>query len=301
MPLNDSALRVAVAQLDAEPFQSVRNAARGASAIRDAAAQGANLVVLPELLSTGYVLDRDRVHTAAEPIKDDPAGPCLDTWRAVARDEQVAVVAGLAERTEEGYFNSAVVINDKGLVQGVYRKLHLFGAERDIFEPGNLGLPIFPIRGLRVGVLICYDLRFPEVLRILASRDADLVVVPTAWVKGYDQAPSPSPEMIHQVVNAIVQANLNQVWVAAAGRSGQDEGLELLGSSVIIDPYGRVVTGPVPQDEESLIFADVRHYISAESQRREKQIHPRADRRTDVYDVSLGYRDPNDTAPAGLR
>ena len=296
MVLDDGAVRVAVAQLAAEPFQSVSNAARGASAIRDAAAQGADLVVLPELLSTGYVLDRSRVHAAAEAVDDVAAGPCLDAWTTAAREEQVAVVAGLAERAREGCYNSAVVISDDGSVQGVYRKLHLFGAERDVFEPGDRGLPIFELKGLRVGVLVCYDLRFPEVLRILASLGADLVVVPIAWVEGFDQAPTPSPGMIHQVVNAVVQANLNQVWVAAAGRTGRDEGVELLGSSVIIDPYGRVVAGPVPRDEETLTFADVRPNIAAETRRREKQIDPREDRRTDVYDPLLGYRDPKDAA-----
>ena len=107
-----------------------------------------------------------------------------------------------------------------GSIVGHYRKLHLFVAEHDIFVPGDVGLPIVGIAGAAVGMLVCYDLRFPEAARILALRDAELVAVPTAWVAGFDRQ-SPEAE-IGQVRGALVQANLDQIFIACADQVGRE-------------------------------------------------------------------------------
>lgn len=289
---DNGGVRVAVAQLDAEPFDVDGNARRGADAIGEAAADGARVVVLPELLSTAYVMDRAAVHGAAEQVTEGVRGPCVTAWARAARTEGVAVVAGLAERAGEQHFNSVVVIDEQGETREVYRKVHLFNAERGIFDPGDRGLPIVEIAGLRLGVLVCYDLRFPEALRILALRGAQLVAVPTAWVPGFDHTPTPFPNMIPQVANAIVQANLNQVWLAAAGRAGTDAGVRLLGSSLVIDPYGHPVQGPLPEDAVAIATCDVQPQAVENSRRRGSLIRPREDRRTDLYGALLGYEEP---------
>lgn len=283
-------LGVAVAQLDAEPFDVTANVARGAEAIREAAGAGADLVVLPELLPTGYVMDAAALRAAAEPVTGTP-GPALRAWCRAAAEDRVAVVAGFAELAGDVCYNSAVVIDAAGEVVEVYRKAHLFDAERGVFAPGNTGFPIATVAGVPLGVLVCYDLRFPEALRILALRGAQVVCVPTAWVAAFDRRPAGAGGPIPQVTNAIVQANLNQIWVAAAGRTGEDAGVDLLGSSVVVDPYGNPVAGPLGR-EQAVVCRPVRPAAAVEARERGGAIRPRADRRTDLYDELLGYREP---------
>jgi predicted amidohydrolase len=264
-------VQVAISQLDAEPFDVEANAVSGAQAIAAAARGGADIVVLPELLSTGYVMDRARIHALAEPVGAGELGPALGRWTRAAAEAGVAVVAGFAERGPAGCYNSAVAIDRAGAIVEVYRKTHLFDAERSVFEPGDRGLPIVTLAGVAVGILICYDLRFPEALRILALRGAELVCVPTAWVSAFDGVPSPCPGFIPQVLNATVQANLDQVWVAAAGRTGEDDGVTLLGNSVIVDPYGSPVAGPLGR-EPGLVIHPVRPALAP----RPRRCHPAA-------------------------
>lgn len=283
-------LNVAIAQMDAEPFDVTSNANRGVATIRQAAQGGADLVVLPELVSTGYVMDAGRIHAAAEPVWTDTPGPVLAAWRRAALDERICVVAGLAERAGEHYYNSAVVIDDAGEIVDVYRKVHLFGAERSVFAPGDRGFPIVKVAGASLGILVCYDLRFPEAMRILALRGADIICVPAAWVPDFDRVPAPCPGLIPQVLNVIVQANLNQVWVAVAGRTGQDAETALLGSSVIVGPYGNAVKGPLGR-EEVVVGHALRPDLTVEARDRGGAIRPREDRRTDLYGEVLGYRE----------
>ena len=153
-------------------------------------------------------------------------------------------------------FNSVAVIGPDGRIAGTYRKLHLFGRERDVFTPGDHGLPVFEIAGLRLGVVVCYDLRFPEAVRILALRDVDLVAVPTAWVAGFDKATSPTGS-IGQVDGALVQGNLNSVFLACADQVGEAEPYTFLGRSVLVDPYGQATVGPLDPVAEDLVVVEI--------------------------------------------
>jgi predicted amidohydrolase/alkylhydroperoxidase/carboxymuconolactone decarboxylase family protein YurZ len=282
-------VRLAVAQLDAEPLAPAANAARGARAIDDAAAQGADLVVLPELMSSGYVLDRSKLERVAEQVR--APGEALGAWCDAARRGGATVVAGFAERGDDGLlYDSAAVIDRAGAIAGVYRKLHLFDREHQVFAPGDRGLPVFAVDGLRLGVLVCYDLRFPEAMRLLALQGAQLVAVPAAWVARFDPAAPAPGEPIGQVAAAIVQANLNQVFVAAADRVGADDGTELLGSSVVASPYGERLAGPLDGVTEQVAVVDVELDDHRTAQDRGGQVRPRDDRRADVYGELLGYR-----------
>jgi len=170
----------------------------------------------------------------------------------------------------------------------VYRKLHLWGEERLLFSSGDLGLPVVSLPFGRVGIIVCYDLRFPEALRILALQGADLVAIPTAWAPGYDKA-APADGVIDQVKAALVQANINQVFVAAASRVGADGNLGYLGSSVVIDPYGRPLFGPASRDDEVVEVVPMDLAEARRAKVRDPLITPLADRRTDVYGDLLGY------------
>src|SRR5918995_4291593 len=204
-------MRVGIAQLGGIPYDVGSNVQRAAGAVWRALAQGAQLVVLPELALVGYGMEPEQVAAVAEDISRP--GPGLTAMLETAREAQVNLVVGFAERAGGAVYNSAAVIRADGSPAGVYRKLHLFDRERTVFAPGDRGLPVFAIDGARLGVLICYDLRFPEALRILALQGADLVTVPTAWIPGFDASPATTHEPpIPQVQGVVVQANLSQVF-----------------------------------------------------------------------------------------
>jgi alkylhydroperoxidase/carboxymuconolactone decarboxylase family protein YurZ len=164
-----------------------------------------------------------------------------------------------------------------------------------VFAQGDLGLPIFEVDGVRVGVLICYDLRFPEAMRVLALRDAQIVAVPAAWVGDFDLAHPREGQPIGQVAAATVQANLNQVFVVAADRVGTDGDVTMLGSSTIASPYGEYLTGPLDRDTERVVVTEVDLDDQLASRARGDGIRPREDRRPDVYGDLLGYREQDAT------
>jgi N-carbamoylputrescine amidase len=277
--------RVAVAQLELLPGALEANRARTAAAIEQAAAEGAELVVLPELASSGYRLaSPDAVAAAAETVP----GPTTETWAAAAAG-RCAVVGGVCERDGDAIFNGVAVLAPDGTLAARYRKLHLFDEEQVLFAPGDAGLPVVDLPVGRVGVAVCYDLRFVETLRILALRGADVVAVPTAWTGGFDPNP-PADGVIDQVRAAMVQANLNCVYVACASRVGDDDEVHYLGSSCVVDPYGRFVLEPRDDRDEAVVVVDVDAETARNAKTRAPRIRPLADRRTDVYDEILGYR-----------
>jgi N-carbamoylputrescine amidase len=286
-------LGIAIAQLACAPLDVAANAATTTAAVRSAAAGGARLVVLPELAATGYVLDRDALLDRAE--SPQAPGPALSAWSGAARELGLTVVGGFAERDGDRLYNSVAVIGPDGRIAGTYRKLHLFGREREVFAPGDLGLPVFEVAGLRLGVVVCYDLRFPEAVRILALRDVDLVAVPTAWVAGFDAVTSTTAS-IGQVDGALVQGNLNSVYLACADQVGTAAPFSFLGRSVVVDPYGRPVAGPLDPAAEDLVVVEIDTEDVRRARHRGPGISPLADRRTDVYGELLGYRAPDPVA-----
>ena len=273
----------------AAPLDVEENVASSFRAIENAAAREASVIILPELFACGYVAERRSLETVAE----DPRKPgqCLSAWQRAAREFRVTIIGGFAEMDGDRLFNSAVTINAAGDIVSNYRKLHLFGSERDCFEPGDRGLPIVRVDDVMIGVVVCYDLRFPEVLRILALRRAELVAVPTAWVAGFDKS-SPADGRIGQVDGAIVQANLNQLYVACADQVGSSGRNSFLGRSVAVSPFGEVLGGPAsPSEEEIVLFAMDADEVER-ARHRGKGIDPLENRRTDVYGDQLGYREP---------
>lgn len=280
-------MRVAVAQLRCDAADDAARLDATLAAIATAAEQGADLVVLPELAACGYRLDARHLALRAEPA--DASGPVLSAWADAARRRGVAVIGGFAEATDGGIANAAAVIGADGNVVGTYRKLHLFGPEHALFRPGDLGLPVFEVGATRVGVLVCYDLRFPEAARILALQGAQLIAVPTAWVAGFDAPPGDELRIPH-VDGVVVQANLDQVHIAVADQIGVQDDIEFLGRSLVVDPFGCLLAGPLPPARERLAVVDVDPAAVQRAQERGPGISPRANRRTDVYDTLLGYR-----------
>jgi N-carbamoylputrescine amidase len=279
-------MRVAVAQIRCDAADDAGRVGATVAAIGTAAADGADLVVLPELAACGYRLNARHLGLRAEP--GDGSGLVLSAWRDAARRWGITVVGGFAESTGAAIANAAVLIGPAGDVIGTYRKLHLFGPEHGLFTPGDRGLPIFEVGDARVGVLVCYDLRFPEAARIVALQGAQVIAVPTAWVEGFDVALPEGPRIPH-VDGVIVQANLNQVHVAAADQVGEQDGFVFLGRSLVVDSFGQVLLGPLPSCDEAVVTVDVDLDAVERAQHRGPGISPRENRRTDVYGALLGY------------
>lgn len=251
------------------------NRARGALAIRDAALAGAHVIVLPELASSGYVfLDRAEAALLAEPLD----GPTVGEWGALASELGVVVVAGLCERGEDGaVFNSAVVLDRSGL-RAAYRKVHLWDTEKLVFEAGDAPPPVVSVAGVHLSVMVCYDLEFPEWVRLPALAGAQLLCVPTNWPR----FPRPAGQQPMEVVRAQAAASANRMFVAACDRVGAERGVDWVGGSVIVDADGWPLAGPLPGEDELLLTADC-HLDQATDKAISERNDVFADRRSDLY------------------
>jgi len=272
---------IALAQISGEPFEVDANRKLCAETIRRAFADGADIVVLPELIVHGYVADAKRLVPLAEAVD----GPTVAEWANLAAEAGGYVVGGFAELDRDSLYNSAVAVGPSGLV-GHYRKAHLFADEKVAFVPGDLGFPVFRTRFGTIGICVCYDLRFVEVVRLMALKGADLICVPTAWLPGYDQQRWDNEGMSPQGRGAELQANLNQVFIACASQAGVHGHCDFLGSSILVDPYGKRLVGPLSGTEDDVVLQTVDFASAKRAQVRGEMINPRADRRTDIYGIA---------------
>lgn len=245
-------MRAAAVQLNSTPNKG-RNLETADRLVRRAAAEGAQLVVLPEkwpVLGTGPDL-RD----GAEPL-DGPAA----TWaRGVARELGIDLVAGsVSERVpgEEKLRNTSLHIGPDGDVRATYRKVHMFDVEvdgtvyreSDHEEPGNEIVLSATADGVELGLTVCYDLRFPELYRILAVRGARIVTIPSAFTLATTRD--------HWEVLLRARAIENQTFVVAPNQIGEHAaGLRSGGRSMIVDPWGLVLA--LAPDEETVITAEL--------------------------------------------
>lgn len=205
--------------------------------VAEAAAAGADLVVLPELATTGSAFrDAAEARDRAEPVP----GPAVDRLCELARQHRVVLVAGTCESSSgEKPYNSAVVIED-GRLLACYRKTHLWDAEHLIFVPGSDPPPVVPTRVGRLGVAICYDLELPEVPRRLAEAGAQILVAPANW----PLLPKSERERPIEVAKAQAAAAANAVFVVVADRCGTERGFPWTGGSLICDTSGYPLAGP---------------------------------------------------------
>ncbi len=275
--------RVGLGQILSRPGEAEANREATFGAAESLFEQGAEIVVLPEMSVPWYSSNRAVLEPLAEPLE----GPTVSGWQSLAAHHDGLLVAGFCERVGDVIFNSAVAVDANGLVAH-YRKLHLFDVEKHCFAPGDLGLNVVDTRWGRIGLCICYDLRFVEVVRVLALRGADLICVPTAWVRGFDRRQYAEGELIAHAEGALVQANLSQVFVACVSQVGDGDNVEMLGSSVVSDPYGQIAAGPMSTRNEGLQVAELDLGEALQAQCRSPLIRPRDDRRTDVYGVRSG-------------
>lgn len=270
--------RVAVIQTEGPWTDPDAARARTVRLLEEAARAGADLAVLPELCTISYDFGpREDVLERAEPLD----GPSVAAWTAVARRWGMFVVAGFPERAGGRLYNAAAVVGPDGLV-GVYRKVHLFGREREVFDPGPEGFPVWRLPVGRIGVLLCYDLRFAEAVRILLLRGAELLCVPTTWTDLGKPQPWDERGWCGANYMAAGYAYANRMWVACADRAGPDGRIRTLGCSAIFAPSGYAAAGPAAPEGEAILLADC-DLSAVEGMRRTEGTDLVADRRPDLY------------------
>ncbi len=242
-------------------LETVRSAAAGLRA---------DLLVLPELCTTGYqFVDRGEVEKFAQAAD----GPALAALAKIAAACGGHIVAGFAESAGTKVFNSAALIGAAGTV-GLYRKVHLFNDECRIFDPGDLGFPVFPIGQVKLGMMICFDWFFPESARSLTLAGAQIIAHPANLVMPYCQ-----DAMVTRAIE-------NHVFTATCNRTGQEQrlagqALVFSGSSRMIAPDGKLLAECSPDGQE-LITVEIDPARSTDKRITERNDILR-DRRPDQY------------------
>ncbi|WP_330285063.1 nitrilase family protein [Streptomyces sp. NBC_00588] len=283
-----SAARVAVVQF--EPQVGLENLKFNAAAVEQrlnaAGEAGANLVVLPELATTGYVFEtREEAFAHSETIPD---GPSLQLFERLAAQHGMYVVGCIVERDGERLYDTAVLVGPDGYI-GRYRKTHLWNTEKLWFTPGDEGFKVFDTRIGRIGLLVCWDIWFPETARIVSQMGADIICIPTGWV----WTPPPLYDASGVCMAAhltITAAHVNNVFIATADRTGQERGAGFMGNSLIASTNGWPIDRIAGPDEDTIIYADVDLTATRTAPIWNQLNDLHRDRRTDLYDQMLGYR-----------
>jgi predicted amidohydrolase len=290
-------VRVAAAQLGPASEVAAENVPRLVGLVHAARVQGVQLIAFPELALTSYF--PTRVHDADwecyfEHRLDTPnIGPI----RAAAQAADMALVLPFAERTAEGRFNSAALFDADGELLGMYRKMHIPGTaepkgeepyslERRYFLAGDLGFPVYESQVGRLGMLICADRGFPEGWRCLGLAEAEIVITPyntSVMVPHNPRSGLSAVETLRQQqpLRMCAGANMNGYFVVAPGKAGVERGVEYIGDSMVIGPWGNVLRRAASEGDELVIAeidlaeaAEVRARLDLERRRRPESYRP---------------------------
>ncbi|WP_375387976.1 nitrilase-related carbon-nitrogen hydrolase [uncultured Amnibacterium sp.] len=262
--------RIAAVQLAPVVGDLAGNLDRAVAAVEQSVAGGAAVVVLPELATSGYVFETPE---EARVLALRPDGPALARFAAAAGG--ATVVVGFAELADDGVYNSAALLDASG-VRAVYRKVHLWDREKHFFAPGNARPPVVETPVGRIGVLICFDLEFPEWTRIAALAGADLLAVPTNWPLG----PTPEGERPAEVQIAIATARMNKIAIACADRAGRERGVDWTAGTSVVDAFGALVAQAGPGTGTAWADLDL---LDSRDKRQAELVDLLADRRPDLY------------------
>ena len=271
-----SEVTVACCQLGPQIGELEHNRGMAAAAIEAAAREGAKVVVLPELASSGYVFaDASEARRLAEPID---GGATVSSWAELAAAHDLVIVGGVCELDADGEVRNSAVLIDRDGVRAIYRKAHLWDREGLFFTPGAAPPPVVETAVGRIGVMVCYDLEFPEWPRLASLEGADLICAPVNW----PAVPHPPGERPGEVVRAQAAADANRIFVAACDRVGTERGVDWIGGSLIVDPEGFPVAGPAAAGETVTLFARC-NLDAARDKRLNERNDALADRRPELY------------------
>jgi 5-aminopentanamidase len=238
--------KIAAVQMDCRLGDRRANLETVRQRLREAAGQGARLVVFPECALTGYCFEsKEEAWSHAEPVP----GSATQALAADCRALGVWAAIGMLERVEATgeLFNACLLVGPDGPT-ATYRKIHLpfLGVDR-FTTPGDRPFAVHDLGGLRVGLTICYDGSFPEATRLLALLGADLVLLPTNWPTG---ARSTACLLVRP------RALENNIYYAAVNRVGEERGFTFIGMSQVVDPSGDLL-GSAPEDREAILYAEI--------------------------------------------
>ena len=272
------AVVVAVAQLALAVGDLDANRRAASAAVAEAAAAGARLVVLPELSDTGYVFSGPgEARALASPAA---SAVTLREWRILAGRHDLVIAGGFCELGGDGnLYNSAAIVDASG-PRAVYRKAHLWDAEKQVFTPGDAAPPVVGLPFGNVGLMICYDLEFPEWVRLAALSGADLIAAPVNWPAS--ASPPPSGERSGEVVAAQAAAWSNGVYIAVADRCQAERGVGWVGGSVIVGHRGYPAAGPLRQDRPAVLTAALDLRLARDKRNSERN-DLFTDRRPELY------------------
>jgi len=260
-------MKISLAQIDIESGNVTKNIQTMLSYVEKAKKDENDLVIFPEMSDTGY--DMEVILKKATTWKVGVVPALCEA----AKLHNINIIAGVSEKDKADVFNAVVVINREGEITGNYRKTHLITAEpmleHKFLKPGNK-LGIVKVDGHKIGIITCYEIRFPEISRALALSGIELLVIPAAW---------PLVRLPHWNTLIPARAIENQIYVAATSRIGNDTGLQFSGSSMIISPYGNTLASAT-QIHEGLI-SSVIDFNFINTVRSQIKVHQ--DRRADLY------------------
>lgn len=234
-------MQIALFQCHSQPLDLQGNIERLARRAHEARAAGARVLVTPEMYLTGYNIGRQAVSELAQPAD----GAAMQQLAALAREADIALLYGYPERATDGrVYNSVQLLDRDGSALLNYRKTHLFGElDRALFSPGDQHFPVVELDGWQLGVLICYDLEFPENTRRLALTGANLIIVPTANMRPF--------EFVAEVT-VRSRAFENHCYVAYANYTGREAAIEYCGRSSVAGPTGE--SAILSASEEGLLL-----------------------------------------------
>lgn len=242
--MTDNQVKVALAQFDSELGNKIGNLQRMAQLCEQAASQGVKLICFPELSTTGY--RGDLLSTQLWDLSDFDGSETYCLFSQLASRLDITIVAGFAERGERlGEVYNSVGVWNPGCenISGVFRKVHAFGIEKQWFKSGDT-FPVFDTPIGKIGVMICYDMGFPEVARILTLQGAELLIAPSAWcIQDRDM----------WNINTACRALENGTHLLAVNRWGHEEDLHLFGGSKIMGPRGQVLCEASCEQEQLLV------------------------------------------------
>jgi len=277
-------MKVGIVQLEAQPGSAAieHNRDQACRSVKNLFGKGASLVVLPECTHYQYFPDSSAMlNELAEPL----TGPSVQRWSELAASYRGYIVGGILEKDSDGIYNTAVLIGPRGLV-GRYRKLHRFGWEREWLLAGN-ELPVFdlPSLGARIGLLICYDLRFSEAITQLTLAGIDLLAVPTAWTSIGKRVLWDQYGYCPQNHLAVGHAYAHHIAVVCADRVGREGDVTFRRSSIAVQPGGEVAIGPLDGHQTAAVIADL-HIEGSRDKRIGTAGNLLRDRRSECYKVT---------------
>ena len=236
----DEVIKIAGIQMSPDILNKDKNLERCLELIKTTAKEGAQFIVFPEATLSGYVFNSLE---EALPVAETIPGPAIESIMKLCRQLNVYVIIGLIEEDRGKYYNTAAFVGPLGLI-GKYRKLHLpyLGIDR-FLNHRDLPLEVHDTNMGKIGIGICYDLRFPEHSRVLSLLGADIVVIITNWPEGVEFTPE---------YTLLTRAYENNVFHVAVNRVGEERGVKFFGRSKIVDCAGGTMAEGKPYEEDIL-------------------------------------------------